>query len=148
MSNCAAVLWRWLIGRRVEEPHESAWAFRQLMLGSARDITEGRQAPAVVKWRLPESGEGAKAGVTMSKRWAIRVTYPSGEEAWLRHGSRIGAGPLATFGSRKLADINADFVQQGMDDGTTVVAVEYVKPKRVASTGRTRRAPLRVARRA
>lgn len=61
----------------------------------------------------------------MPKTWAIRVTYQNGEEAWLRHGSRIGAGPLATFGTRKLADINADFVKQGMDAGTVVTVVQH-----------------------
>lgn len=65
----------------------------------------------------------------MVKRWAIRVTYPSGEEAFLRHGSRIGAGPVATFGTRKGADINAEFVMQGMEAGTVVTVVEHNKPK-------------------
>lgn len=59
----------------------------------------------------------------MPSKWAIRVTYPSGDEAWLRHGSRIGEGPLATFGTRKLAEINAEFVSQGMDAGTVVTVV-------------------------
>lgn len=61
------------------------------------------------------------------KRWAIRVTYPSGEEAWLRHGSRIGAGPLATFGTRKLAEINADFVRQGLDTDVVIAIVPHRK---------------------
>lgn len=63
----------------------------------------------------------------MPKCWKIRVTYANGEEAYLRHGSRIGAGPLATFGTRKLADINAEFVKMGLDEGDVVTVVQHVK---------------------
>lgn len=64
--------------------------------------------------------------------WKIRVTYPNGDEAWLRHGSRIGEGPLATFASRKLADINADFIKQGLDADCTVT---IVKQRKVEASG-------------
>ena len=54
-------------------------------------------------------------------KWAIRVTYPSGEDAWLRHGSRIGAGPMATFATRQLAEINAEMIRPGLEDCTITI---------------------------
>lgn len=70
----------------------------------------------------------------MPRRWAIRVTFADGNEAWLRHGSRIGSGPIATFGSRKLAEINAEFVGHGLDAGAVVTIIEHHKLKSVAPT--------------
>jgi hypothetical protein len=63
----------------------------------------------------------------MPTRYAIEVVYPSGETTYLRHGSRIGEGPIATFATRKLADINRDFIAQGLDRGTQALVVRYTK---------------------
>jgi hypothetical protein len=60
---------------------------------------------------------------TKTTRWAIRVTYPDGREAWLRHGASIGEGPVVRFGTKKLAEINAEFVSHGLPEGTTVTVV-------------------------
>lgn len=60
-------------------------------------------------------------------RWVIRVTYPNGEDAYLRHGSRIGAGPIVQFRDRKTADANIDFIRPGLDDGATVTVVRWRK---------------------
>lgn len=61
------------------------------------------------------------------KRWAVRVTFANGEDAYLRRGSRIGSGPVVTFGTRKLAEINAEFVGHGLDSGAVVTVVQYRK---------------------
>jgi hypothetical protein len=63
----------------------------------------------------------------MPKRWAIQVIFKSGDVAYLRHGSRIGAGPVATFSSRKTADINRDFIVNGLDAGDIAAVVAYRK---------------------
>lgn len=63
----------------------------------------------------------------MSKRWAIQVVNLDGDVMYLRHGNRIGMGPIATFGTRKLAEINRDFIAQGMDDGEVVSVVAWNK---------------------
>lgn len=60
----------------------------------------------------------------MPKRWAIQVVFPNGDVAYLRHGSRIGAGPLATFASRQTADINLEMVVHGLDAGSTATIID------------------------
>jgi len=61
------------------------------------------------------------------KRWMIRVTFPSGADAFLRRGSRPGYGPIVQFRTKRDADINLDFVTQGFDRGTVAVVVPYDK---------------------
>jgi hypothetical protein len=58
-------------------------------------------------------------------RWCIRVTYPDGRDAFLRHGSRPGYGPIVQFPSRKTADVNLDLITNGLDEGTTATVVSY-----------------------
>jgi hypothetical protein len=57
-------------------------------------------------------------------RWGVRVTYPSGDEAWLRHGGTIGEGSIVRFRSKRLAELNVEFVREGLDQGTTVTVVK------------------------
>lgn len=56
-------------------------------------------------------------------RWAIRVTYANGDEAWLRHGSTVGAGPIVKFTTRHTAEANVDLISPGLDDGAVVTVV-------------------------
>lgn len=58
-----------------------------------------------------------------AKRWAVRVTYADGNEAYLRHGARIGYGSIVKF-DKKTAEINADFLRAGVDEGDTVTVVQ------------------------
>jgi hypothetical protein len=63
----------------------------------------------------------------MPKRWAIQVVLKNGDVCYLRHGNRIGMGAIATFGTRKLAGINCDFIQQGLDAGSVASVVAWQK---------------------
>jgi len=56
-------------------------------------------------------------------KWAIRVSYPSGERAWLRHGATVGEGPIVRFRTKRLADANVELIRPGFDEGTTVAVV-------------------------
>ena len=69
----------------------------------------------------------------MPKRWAIQVVSTNGDVMYLRHGNRIGMGPIATFGTRKLAEINREFIAQGMDAGETVSVIEWNRLAREVS---------------
>lgn len=51
------------------------------------------------------------------KRWVIRVNFPNGAVAWLRHGSVVGAGPIVRFRSKRDAEINLEMVTAGLDEG-------------------------------
>lgn len=70
---------------------------------------------------------------TAGERWAIRVTFRNGEDAWLRHGSVPGVGQIVTFTNRRLAEKEAAFVREGLSDGDVAMIVSAF-PKR-----RTRR---------
>lgn len=56
--------------------------------------------------------------------FSVKVIFASGAEAWLRHGSRPGYGPIVRFPSRKTADVNREMVAQGLDEGDTAVVVK------------------------
>ena len=60
---------------------------------------------------------------TKTTRWAIRVTYPNGQDAWLRHGASVGVGSVVQFRTKQLAEINVDFIRQGFDDDVTISVV-------------------------
>jgi hypothetical protein len=64
---------------------------------------------------------------TAKKRraYAIQVTFQSGDVAYLRHGSRIGAGPVVRFRDRLTADVNREFVQQGLNDGDQASVIDW-----------------------
>lgn len=68
----------------------------------------------------------------MKPRWVIRVNYPDGGVAWLRHGAVVGAGPIVRFTNRKTAQVNLAFIREGLDEGCTasVVRVADSKPKK------------------
>ncbi len=59
----------------------------------------------------------------MTHHWGIRVTDEHGEDAWLRHGSTIGEGPIVRFRSRDRAEAEAAFVREGLDEGQTLSIV-------------------------
>jgi hypothetical protein len=58
-------------------------------------------------------------------RWAIRVTYATGEDAWLRHGGVPGEGPVVKFTSRQVAEREASFVREGLDVADVVAVVRF-----------------------
>jgi hypothetical protein len=57
-------------------------------------------------------------------RWAIRVTYRSGDDAWLRHGPVIGEGRIATFTTREHAEREARVLRNGLDADDIVMVVK------------------------
>jgi hypothetical protein len=59
----------------------------------------------------------------MPSRWSIRVTFADGNEALLRHGPVVGEGDVVTFRTRKLAEINADLVRNGLEEGDVVTII-------------------------
>lgn len=58
------------------------------------------------------------------KKWAIRVTYANGEDAWLRIGARPGVGLIASF-DRATADINREFISHGLSEGDVALVVPF-----------------------
>lgn len=69
-------------------------------------------------------------------RYMIRVNYPDGAVAWLRHGSRIGYGPIVRFRSKRDADVNLDFICEGLDAGVTATVVRVAEKSGEASGSR------------
>lgn len=61
-------------------------------------------------------------------RYVIRVNYPDGGVAWLRHGSVVGAGPIVRFPNRKTAEVNLGFIREGLEEGATVSVVRVADP--------------------
>ncbi len=58
----------------------------------------------------------------------IRVTDKNGNDMYLRRGSRIGAGPIVRFTTKKLAELNAEsMIAPGLDSGDIVTVVPYDK---------------------
>lgn len=74
---------------------------------------------------------GQTAGKPMA-RYVIRVNYPNGAVAWLRHGPVVGVGPIVRFPNKLTADVNLDFIREGLDLGVTasVVRVAASVPKK------------------
>lgn len=60
-------------------------------------------------------------------KWCIRVTFPSGVDAFLRLGGDIDRGPIATFTTRAFAEANVKGIAQGFDDSDVVTVVRYRK---------------------
>ncbi len=60
------------------------------------------------------------------RRWAVRVTYADGDEAFLRHGAMIGEGPLVPFRTREAAAKRAEELRPGLneDDVVSVVRIK------------------------
>jgi len=60
--------------------------------------------------------------------YVIRVVFPRGV-GWLRHGDIAGSGPIVRFRDKQTAEINLDFVRQGLD-ADAVASVVRVGPKK------------------
>lgn len=75
--------------------------------------------------------------------WIIRVTFPSGKDAFLRHGGQIGSGSIATYHSKQKAEEAAAFLRQGMDAQTIVTVMARSHGRR--KDGEARRAALRAS---
>ncbi len=56
-------------------------------------------------------------------RWVIRIVYPNGGVAWLRHGDVAGVGAIVRFRDKKTADINLEFIREGLDAGVVASVV-------------------------
>jgi hypothetical protein len=50
-------------------------------------------------------------------RYGIRVVFPDGAVAFLRHGPVVGSGPIVRFRSKRDAEVNLDFIREGLDSG-------------------------------
>jgi len=68
--------------------------------------------------------------MTTPGRWAIRVTYPNGQDAWLRRGATIGAGPIVEFRTKHLAELNVELIREGLDADTVVSVVRLTSSVR------------------
>ena len=64
-------------------------------------------------------------------RWVVRVVYPNGV-AWLRRGSVVGCGPIVRFPSKRLAEVNAEMIAPGLDEGCVVSVVRVAEPKQTS----------------
>ena len=62
-------------------------------------------------------------------RYVIRVNYPNGAVAWLRHGGRVGHGPIVRFPNKKTAEVNLAFIREGLDQSVTASVVRVADPK-------------------
>ena len=70
-------------------------------------------------------------------RYVIRVNYPDGAVAWLRHGSVVGTGPIVRFPNRKTAEVNLDFIREGLDTDVTASVVKVADRPRARNAGAT-----------
>lgn len=50
-------------------------------------------------------------------RYGIRVVFDTGAVGFLRHGPVEGSGPIVRFRSKREAEINLDFIREGLDTG-------------------------------
>jgi hypothetical protein len=85
--------------------------------GDGRPSAQEDHAPAIAV--TPTSARNERP------RYAIQVTYGSGAVAYLRHGATVGDGAIVQFRDRKTADVNLDFISEGLDDGATAAVVRY-----------------------
>lgn len=60
-------------------------------------------------------------------RYVIRVNYPNGAVAWLRHGPVVGVGSIVRFPNKLTAEVNLDFIREGLADGA-IASVVRVAP--------------------
>lgn len=72
-------------------------------------------------------------------RWALRVTFADGSDAFLRHGGVIGRGPIVTFYSKAKADEQAAFIRQGLDTGDVVTVIQRSHGRQALAEGDSRR---------
>jgi hypothetical protein len=64
-------------------------------------------------------------------RYAIRVVFPNGDVAFLRHGPRTGHGPIVRFPNKKTADVNLDLIREGLDDGAVASVMRIAERKKL-----------------
>lgn len=51
-------------------------------------------------------------------RWGIRVVFPDRRGvAFLRHVPISGKGPIVRFPNKKTAEVNLDFIREGLESG-------------------------------
>jgi hypothetical protein len=63
-------------------------------------------------------------------RWGIRVVFTDGRVGFLRHGPISGTGPIVRFPNKKTAEVNLDFIREGLDaDATASIFKILDKPK-------------------
>lgn len=60
-------------------------------------------------------------------RYVIRVNFPNGDVAWLRHGPVVGTGPIVRFPNKLTADANLDLIRGGLDEGA-IASVVRIAP--------------------
>lgn len=58
-------------------------------------------------------------------RYAIRCTYPNGEEAWYRRGYLFGEGTIVPYTDLDEARDVVESLQEGLDAGDTLTVVKY-----------------------
>lgn len=72
-------------------------------------------------------------------RYVIRVLFPDGGVAFLRHGPVAGHGPIVRFPNKKTAEVNLDMIREGLENGATAHVVRIAEsPKRKVATPGTR----------
>jgi hypothetical protein len=62
-------------------------------------------------------------------RYFIRVIFPDGRLAFLRHGPIVGSGPIVRFPNKKTAEVNLDLIRAGLDEGV-VATIGRIEEKR------------------
>jgi len=62
-------------------------------------------------------------------RYAIRVVFPDGGVAFLRHGPVVGRGPIVRFPNKKTAEVNLEMVREGLDDGAIASIMRIAERK-------------------
>lgn len=67
----------------------------------------------------------------MMARYAIRVIFPDGGIAFVRHGPIAGHGPIVRFPNKKTADADLAMIREGLDDGVVAQVMRIAEsPKR------------------
>lgn len=63
-------------------------------------------------------------------RYGIRVVFDNGSVGFLRHGPVSGTGPIVRFPNKKTAEVNLDFIREGLEAGATASIFKILdKPK-------------------
>lgn len=63
-------------------------------------------------------------------RYAIRVLFPDGGLAFLRHGPVTGHGPIVRFPNKKTAEVNLDMIRAGLDEGVVAQVMRIADPSK------------------
>ena len=68
-------------------------------------------------------------------RWGIRVVFANGAVGFLRHGPISGHGPIVRFPNKKTAEVNLDFIRDGLEAGATASLFKILERKKSAAFG-------------